>query len=349
MTLLGVDVSEWQGRPDWHRVRASGVVFAIARVSFGATHNDRSYAYNRASIPKAGLVPGGYHFLTGAYPAAQADLFCANVDPAAIHVLDVEYAALDVQAWVARYRRHFPDHELLVYTGRDLWSRAVGSLNGSAVGPLWLAGYRPNAYTLAANVKTEQESGVSRDWHASVDMTPLWDTRMLAQVAGPVGAPGRVEPIGVKWAAAQRAGVTGYRFGGWTSWTIAQFSDHCAVPGISGGVDGDAFAGTIGQLRALADRGQEPSSLEDTEMRIIHPTDGNTAERMLWTGARLSAIPNAGTLNKLIRDGVKPLYLARPEVAILFGTLPLAAEWDPDNTLHAADWQPGATAPPAIA
>lgn len=209
LTLLGVDVSEFQGRPDWARVKAAGITFAFARVSFGTTKLDSSYQYNRRSIPAAGIVPGAYHFLTNTSSVVtQADTFCRTVDPNAMHALDVEFASLDVSGWVRRYRTHFPHKTLLVYTGRDLWSRAGGG-NGSRIGPLWVAGYVPNAYVSGSG-------SLARQW---------------AKVGSNDG---------------------GVPFGGWSSWTFMQFTDTAQVPGISGGVDGDAFDGTLAQLRALA-------------------------------------------------------------------------------------------------
>lgn len=147
-SILGVDVSHYQGKPDWRRVAGSGVRFAVAKATEGATYVDPSYAYNRTGIPTAGLIPGAYHFLVRSSPAAaQADHFAAHADPQAIHALDVEASGghLDVAGWVARYRHYHPTHPLLVYTGRDLWRRAGGT-RGASYGLLWLAGYLPNAY-----------------------------------------------------------------------------------------------------------------------------------------------------------------------------------------------------------
>lgn len=149
---LGVDVSEFQGRPDWRSAHAAGVVFAFARVSFGTTKTDNSYAYNVQAIPAAGIVPGAYHFLTSTSSVVtQADHFVRLADPKAIHAVDVEQnAALDVTGWVRRYRQHYPRKPLLLYTGRDLWRRSVGGLNGAAIGKLWLAGFQPNRYVLGS-------------------------------------------------------------------------------------------------------------------------------------------------------------------------------------------------------
>src|SRR5262249_15108771 len=42
-TVNGIDVSEWQGTVDWKAVKASGRVFAIARISDG-TYHDKQFS-----------------------------------------------------------------------------------------------------------------------------------------------------------------------------------------------------------------------------------------------------------------------------------------------------------------
>ena len=225
MTLLGVDVSEWQGRPNWGQVAAAGVTFAFARVCYGSDHLDTSYGWNRKGIPGAGLVPGGYHFLTTAPVAAQADAFCAAVDPLAMHALDVEVRGVDVPGWVARYRHHFPDHPLVIYTGRDLWRQGTGGmLNGATLGCLWLAGYQPNAYVPGGGGA----------------LAALW-----SRVGSADGA--------LPW-------------GGWRAPTFMQFTDSAQVPGISGGVDGDAFLGSLDDLHALTG---EDMALSDADKQWV--------------------------------------------------------------------------------
>jgi lysozyme len=151
--ILGIDVSAYQGAVDWHAAHASGVVFAFAKASEGTTFTDSRFARNIAKMRTAGVVPGGYHFLTSTSSvAAQADHFCSLVDGHMIHALDVEGAHLDAAGWVARYRHHFPKKTLLIYTGRDLWTRAGGG-DGAHLGPLWAAGYVPNAYLKGASLQ----------------------------------------------------------------------------------------------------------------------------------------------------------------------------------------------------
>lgn len=145
MTLLGVDVSHWQGDIDWTRARSAGVAFGIAKASESTSFVDSRFRANIAGMRAAGIIPGAYHFLRPGDVTRQADLFCSLAPGDVIHALDVEASGLDVAGWVARYRTRYPVKTLLVYTGRDLWARAGGG-DGSRFGPLWVAGYVPNAY-----------------------------------------------------------------------------------------------------------------------------------------------------------------------------------------------------------
>ncbi len=51
MAIKGVDVSSYQGNPDWARVAGDGdVLFAIVKASEGVTWDDPSFIYNWAAI-----------------------------------------------------------------------------------------------------------------------------------------------------------------------------------------------------------------------------------------------------------------------------------------------------------
>lgn len=214
--LYGIDVSKFQGRVDYDAVKRSGVSFVIAKATEGHTYLDPYYATNKKAIRAAGLIPGAYHFLrplNGASIATQADWFCEYADPEAIHALDVEGSGpLEVEGFVAAYRRHYPMKTILMYTGRDLWTKVSKvPYDGVQYGPLWAAGVEPNRYVGATG-------SLSKQWGA---------------VTGNAGLP---------WL-------------GWTKWTIMQFTDHAQVPGVNGGVDGNAFGGTVEELKALTGLG----------------------------------------------------------------------------------------------
>src|SRR6476619_4455511 len=60
-TLLGVDVSTYQGTIDWAKVKASGRAFAITRVGDGLG-GDNTFDANWAGIKANGMVRGAYQY-----------------------------------------------------------------------------------------------------------------------------------------------------------------------------------------------------------------------------------------------------------------------------------------------
>ena len=72
----GVDVSKWQGKIDWARVKRSGIDFAIIRIGFrgenGIIYKDDCADYNIQQADKAGLLVGVF-FFSPAKPAAEAE------------------------------------------------------------------------------------------------------------------------------------------------------------------------------------------------------------------------------------------------------------------------------------
>ena len=62
VTVLGIDVSRWQGIINWAQVKADGFQFAIIKASEGGTFVDPDFASNWAAAKAAGLVRGAYCF-----------------------------------------------------------------------------------------------------------------------------------------------------------------------------------------------------------------------------------------------------------------------------------------------
>src|SRR5688500_16981077 len=60
-TGLGVDVSYYQGKPNWKAVETAGMRFAIARINDGG-FIDPVFDYDYKAIKEAGLVRGSYQF-----------------------------------------------------------------------------------------------------------------------------------------------------------------------------------------------------------------------------------------------------------------------------------------------
>ena len=64
----GIDVSKWQGKIDWQKVKESGIEFAFIRIGYrgedGIVYKDDNADYNIQQAQKAGILVGVYFFST---------------------------------------------------------------------------------------------------------------------------------------------------------------------------------------------------------------------------------------------------------------------------------------------
>jgi MYXO-CTERM domain-containing protein len=150
-TLPGIDVSVYQGNIDWNQVKASGIVFAIARVSDG-TYLDTKFDQNWAGMKAAGVIRGAYQFFEpGGDPSAQADILINKMGPLGTGdlppTLDVEATGgqsaatitANIHIWMDKVQAA-TGRVPLIYTGKYFWNDNVGS-GDFAGNPLWLAAY----------------------------------------------------------------------------------------------------------------------------------------------------------------------------------------------------------------
>ncbi len=65
---VGIDVSKWQGRIDWGKVKNAGMTFAFIRIGYrgenGVIYRDETADYNLQQAEKAGVLTGVYFFST---------------------------------------------------------------------------------------------------------------------------------------------------------------------------------------------------------------------------------------------------------------------------------------------
>ncbi len=61
-TLLGIDISHYQGTVNWAQVSAAGKVFAYVKSTEGITYTDPNYTTYMSGGTSAGIVMGVYHF-----------------------------------------------------------------------------------------------------------------------------------------------------------------------------------------------------------------------------------------------------------------------------------------------
>lgn len=135
--LAGIDVSHWNGKIDWERVRDDGYRFAIMKATQGRGYEDPTYDTNHAEAREAGLRVTAYEF-ADPDPARKdarrdADHF---VDVANLHgkdlvpVLDLEQTGglgpSRLIEWVRRWSTRV--HERLgrwptIYTSPSFWDQ----------------------------------------------------------------------------------------------------------------------------------------------------------------------------------------------------------------------------------
>lgn len=71
MSIHGIDVSEFQGRVDWDRVRKAGIQFAMLRAGYGAGSIDGEFRRNAEECNRVG-IPFGVYWFSYAYTREMA-------------------------------------------------------------------------------------------------------------------------------------------------------------------------------------------------------------------------------------------------------------------------------------
>lgn len=73
-----IDISRWQGVPDWTHVAAAGIKLAFIKAVEGSSVVDKSFAANKAGATAVGIHVVPYDFLRGTSVASVAADFFAN-------------------------------------------------------------------------------------------------------------------------------------------------------------------------------------------------------------------------------------------------------------------------------
>ncbi len=137
----GIDLSHWQGSPDWAAVKADGVRFAIVKATQAQTFVDEEYARNRAQADSLALPFTAYHFAspdtTANDAVLEADHFLAVALLKGRHlvpVLDLEGRAGDLgprklrawtKAWLGRVHQRL-GVKAVIYTNPSFWRERMG-------------------------------------------------------------------------------------------------------------------------------------------------------------------------------------------------------------------------------
>ncbi len=95
----GIDVSHWQNKIDWGKVKTD---FAIMKATQGVNISDSTLAYNRENARKNGILCGYYHFSDGGDVRKEANWFLKNIgdlQKGELLVLDWEISHKDPAGW----------------------------------------------------------------------------------------------------------------------------------------------------------------------------------------------------------------------------------------------------------
>jgi len=147
-----IDISHFNGSPDWTTVRAGGILGVIHKATQGSSWVDPTFAAARTAVPAAGLLWGAYHFGTGDEEgSAQGQFFLDTVKPDAhtLCVIDFEPNPSGTQmsldhlfGWIETVQAA-TGRPPLVYGGNSLLFPAIGSSTHPTLAacPLWVAEY----------------------------------------------------------------------------------------------------------------------------------------------------------------------------------------------------------------
>lgn len=209
MPYYGIDVSDYQGHINWHRVKQAGIDFMATKVSEGLGGWHASAQRNLAGAKSAGIeYRCGYHYVRSSDGRAQADNFLNRLRAVNGGTLDGVGTMIDcekgstwpaIQACAHRITQ-VTGRDPMIYTGRYFW-QSLGNHNGAALGPLWHSRY------------LDYQTGTL--------------SSLLARMPKSDWTPG---------------------YGGWTEAMVFQFTSSGRVEGVPTNVDGDAIRRPLGDL-----------------------------------------------------------------------------------------------------
>jgi lysozyme len=216
-SLLGIDVSSYQGSINWTSVFGDGVRFAFAKSSEGTTFRDADFAGNMTRGKAAGIQMGAYHFPHPDVncPSAEANYFWSvagayiladgkSLSPA------VDFEIFNGHACVTSYTAWFNTFNMKVK------AKTTASLNCvvivSACNACNLSGTTLGSWILNYNGQNLYTGGP-------------WSTCCSCDVWDPT--PGKCNV--------------------WDYWGVSATG---AISGISGNVDLDAYNGNLAELKS---------------------------------------------------------------------------------------------------
>jgi lysozyme len=160
----GIDVSRWQAKIDWARVKKMNVDgirvrFAFIKATEGAVQDDPQFAANWVQARKHGIIRGAYHFF---HPKVSAKVQAINfaravdlqpgdlppvVDVEEDHGMSREQVRRATKEMLTLLERHYGVKPIL-YTGRDFYKQYFANQPEFKPYVLWIAHYHVAELTM---------------------------------------------------------------------------------------------------------------------------------------------------------------------------------------------------------
>jgi lysozyme len=143
-----IDISHWQGHPDFAKVRAAGVIACIMKATEGNSYVEPNRAHNYVAATKAGIKCCTYHWLKPFSAKSQIAHYLATIDPVRGErvVIDYEEGACTLAVLKEAVQALLDDPRALqvtIYSGH-LLKEQLGSKHDAFLAEhtdLWLAQY----------------------------------------------------------------------------------------------------------------------------------------------------------------------------------------------------------------
>lgn len=158
MSLVGCDISEYQGSISFGQIKSSGQIgFVYAKATEGLTLSDARYSEYHDGAKVNGIPTGAYHFFHfGADPSLQAQHFLAAISGRTgelLPMIDVEAASMPpagmssleavgrLGVFTDAVDATLRGKRMLIYTGYSFWNDVMSGSSSFAGHPVWPAAY----------------------------------------------------------------------------------------------------------------------------------------------------------------------------------------------------------------
>jgi lysozyme len=143
-----IDISHWQGFPDFTEIAARGIVACILKATEGTSYVDPNRAHNFIAARDAGIACCTYHWIKPGNARAQMEFYLGTVDPVGGERVVIDYeedgcTLDDLHEAIATLRADPRGLKVTVYSG-GLLKQQLGASRDALLAEhtdLWLAQY----------------------------------------------------------------------------------------------------------------------------------------------------------------------------------------------------------------